>query len=258
MAHQDLPARIEAALAAGHVLPRPLDYTTRAPPTRRPRPSSPSSGGTPTSPPPPVTPRSSQFSDGANLVLLRPRPPSAWSPPGATAGRPRPSATAAARPASSRSFSRHYEGKDRGHFLSHGQGGLMDVNFFPRRSPSTAAGAKPASSTARWRPTPRATPGRSPSPGRSTRGDNDTWDPEQVEYGLLLRGERLRVVDLPQPIHHRRAPSSAKGGSGSSRRGECPPPTPGCTTRQGLRRRRPSATIPVPLRGGAAMRQMQP
>lgn len=91
-------------------------------------------------------------------------------------------------------FTRQHPGKDRGHFLSHAQGGLMDVNFFPRKcevnrgwSPSVKLYRRMEKYCAE---TPEtfcfSLPIYDPS--------NRTWDPNLLEYGLLLSGRVWAVV----------------------------------------------------------------
>ena len=196
----ELAARIDGALAAGQVRPAALDYAAVA-------------GGAPLTPAllHDVLPQVwvdayyeatddeveiVQFTDGANhhlFDLVAERMVAAWGVSRAAAEARDRSRQAGFIPR----FSRHYEGKDRGHFLSHGQGGLMDVNFFPQAK-QVNRGWSPAGKLYRAMETHAV---RHPgtfcfSRPLYARG-NDTWDPERLEYGLLLPGPALRVVVLP-------------------------------------------------------------
>lgn len=94
-------------------------------------------------------------------------------------------------------FSRHYEGKDRGHFLSHGQGGGMDVNFFPQIR-EVNRGWSDAGKLYRAMETYASNhPGTLCFSRPLYAQHNDTWDPEQVEYGVLVDGVTLRAVVFP-------------------------------------------------------------
>lgn len=95
-----------------------------------------------------------------------------------------------------RGFSKYYNGKDRGHFLSHRQGGGMDINFFPQKK-EVNRGWSPAGKVYRMierfcsknkdifcfaRPIYSA--------------DNRTWDPNSLEYGIV-EYDQYRVLLFP-------------------------------------------------------------
>jgi len=191
---RELLDRIDQALAAGHVLPPNLDYAHVL--AGRLRDDLPqlwvdayhaASGH---------DPEIVQFTDGANHYLFdleAERVVAAW-------GESRPAREERDRCRQAgflRGFTRHYAGKDRGHFLSHGQGGLMDVNFFPQiqevnRGWSSAGKLYRALETCAAG-NPDTFCFSRPLYSR----ENLTWDPEQLEYGLLAPGAGLRVVVFP-------------------------------------------------------------
>jgi hypothetical protein len=189
-----LPVRIDAALAAGHVLPPALDYAA-VPPARL-HCELPQIWVDAYHAAAAGDPEIVQFTGGANhylFDLVAERVVAAWGDSRAAEAARDRSRQAGFIPR----FSRHYEGKDRGHFLSHGQGGLMDVNFFPQAK-EVNRGWSTAGKLYRAMEKHAAT-----HAGTFTfshplyaRG-NDTWDPEQLEYGLLLGSESLRVVIFP-------------------------------------------------------------
>jgi hypothetical protein len=196
-----LLARIDAALAAGHVLPPAVDYAAIQSAI----------------PPPDPNLLSEElvrlwedayfdstaddveivrFSDGANWYLfdlIPERVVAAW-------GESRPAEEERDRSRQAGfipRFSRHYEGKDRGHFLSHGQGGGMDVNFFPQLK-EVNRGWSDAGKLYRAMETYAASHPGTPCFSRPLYAEgNDTWDPEQVEYGVLVGGVTLRAVVFP-------------------------------------------------------------
>ena len=201
MAHEDLPAHIEAALAAGHVLPATPDYTTLWRDAPHPR-----TALLHTELPRlwddaylDATPGDAEivaFSDGANRYsfdLTRERVVAAWGESRRAEAERDRSRQAGFIPR----FSRHYEGKDRGHFLSHGQGGGMDVNFFPQLVAVNRGWSEAGKLYRRMETYAASHPGTFCFSRPLYARDNDTWDPEQVEYGLLMGGETLRAVVFP-------------------------------------------------------------
>jgi len=190
---RDLLDRIDAALAAGAVQPPALDYAAvHADRLHDDLPQlwvdayHPESGH---------DPEIVQFTDGANhylFDLVTERVAAAWGESRAADSERDRSRQAGFIP----QFTRHYEGKDRGHFLSHGQGGLMDVNFFPQVK-EVNRGWSAAGKLYRALERHAAThPGTFALSRPLYARDNDTWDPERLEYGLLLDGA-LRVVVFP-------------------------------------------------------------
>ena len=196
----ELVARIDQALAAGHVRPAALDYAAAA-------------GGAPLIPAllhdllpqewvdtycgaTDAEAQIVQFTDGANhylFDLVAERVVAAWGESRAAAEARDRGRQAGFIPR----FSRHYEGKDRGHFLSHGQGGLMDVNFFPQVK-QVNRGWSPAGKLYRAMETHAVHhPGTFSFSRPLYARENATWDPEQLEYGLLLPGPTLRAIVFP-------------------------------------------------------------
>jgi hypothetical protein len=189
-----LLARIDAALAAGHVLPPALDYAA-VPPARL-HDELPQLWVDAYHDATAGDPEIVQFTDGANhylFDLVAERVVAAWGDSRAAEAARDRSRQAGFIPR----FSRHYEGKDRGHFLSHGQGGLMDVNFFPQAK-EVNRGWSAAGKLYRAMENHAAThPGTFSFSRPLYARDNDTWDPEQLEYGVRVGGVELRVVVFP-------------------------------------------------------------
>jgi len=196
-----LLARIDAALAAGHVLPPAVDYTALQS----------------TIPPPDPNLLSEelvrlwenayldstageveivQFSDGANQYLfdlIPDRVVAAWGDSRRAESERDRSRQAGFIPR----FSRHYEGKDRGHFLSHGQGGGMDVNFFPQLKEVNRGWSDAGKLYRAMERYAAGHPGTFCFARPLYAEGNDTWHPEQVEYGVLVGEETLRAVVFP-------------------------------------------------------------
>lgn len=95
-----------------------------------------------------------------------------------------------------RGFTYHHPGKDRGHFMSHAQGGLMDVNFFPQKREVNRGWSPGGKLYRRMEKHCAETPGTFCFSLPIYDISNRTWDPNLLEYGLLLGG-RLWVVAFP-------------------------------------------------------------
>lgn len=93
-------------------------------------------------------------------------------------------------------FTRHHPGKDRGHFMSHAQGGLMDVNFFPQKREVNRGWSSAGKLYRRMEKYCAETPETFCFSRPIYGPGNRTWDPDRLEYGLLLGG-RLRAVVFP-------------------------------------------------------------
>lgn len=192
----ELLDRIDAALAAGHVQPPALDYASYTTvPAERLHEELPQLWTDAYHAACGHVPEVLKFSDGANHYLfdsVHERVVCAWGESRASDSERDRGRQAGFIPG----FSRHYEGKDRGHFLSHGQGGLMDVNFFPQLT-EVNRGWSAAGKLYRALERHAAThPGTFALSRPLYARDNDTWDPERLEYGLLLGG-KLTVLVFP-------------------------------------------------------------
>jgi hypothetical protein len=94
-------------------------------------------------------------------------------------------------------FTKFHPDRDRGHFMSHASGGLMDVNFFPQKK-EVNRGWSPAGKVYRAMEKYCAS-----SPGtfvfsRPIYKVGDTgWDPEQLEYGFYNQTRDFRSVVFP-------------------------------------------------------------
>lgn len=190
-------AHVDRALAAGHVAPATLDYSRWT-------------GGSPDR----LRDELSQlwvdayvlgtagdseiveFSDGANRYLfdlVTERVVAAWGESGPAEAERDRSRQAGFIPR----FSRHYEGKDRGHFLSHGQGGLMDVNFFPQLKEVNRGWSDAGKLYRAMERHAALHPGTFCFSRPIYEPANGTWDPERLEYGLRLTPATLCAVVFP-------------------------------------------------------------
>lgn len=94
------------------------------------------------------------------------------------------------------SFTHHYHGKDRGHFLSHRQGGGMDVNFFPQKKEINRGLSDAGRIYRKMERFCSKNPGIFCFSRPLYETNNVTWDPEQIEYGIVDY-EQYRVVVFP-------------------------------------------------------------
>lgn len=193
---RELLQRIDRALAAGHVAPPALDYASLAAAGGRLHDELPqrwidaycgeTSGDV----------EIVQFSDGANhylFDLVAERVVAAWGESRAADGERDRTRQAGFIPR----FSRHYEGKDRGHFLSHGQGGLMDVNFFPQVKEVNRGWSDAGKLYRAMERHAAGNPGTFCFSRPLYEPTNDSWDPERLEYGLRVAPATLRAVVFP-------------------------------------------------------------
>ncbi len=93
-------------------------------------------------------------------------------------------------------FTHHYHGKERGHFLSHCQGGGMDVNFFPQKKEINRGWSDAGKIYRKMERFCSKNPGIFCFSRSLYETNNVTWDPDQIEYGIVDH-EQYRVVVFP-------------------------------------------------------------
>ena len=93
-------------------------------------------------------------------------------------------------------FTKHYPGKDRGHFLSHCQGGGMDVNFFPQKKEINRGWSDAGKIYRKMERFCSINPGVFCFSRPLYDIENLTWVPQQIEYGIFFQGQ-YRVVIFP-------------------------------------------------------------
>lgn len=93
-------------------------------------------------------------------------------------------------------FTKHYKGKDRGHFLSHRQGGGMDVNFFPQKKEVNRGWNEAGKIYRKMERFCSANPGIFCFSRPLYNSDNNTWDPDKLEYGIIIE-KQFRIVVFP-------------------------------------------------------------
>lgn len=95
------------------------------------------------------------------------------------------------------SFTKFYPNKDRGHFLSHASGGLMDVNFFPQKK-EINRGWSPAGKIYRAMEKHCAShSGTFVFSHPIYTAADPGWDPEQLEYGFYDHDREFRAILFP-------------------------------------------------------------
>ncbi len=93
-------------------------------------------------------------------------------------------------------FTKHYPGKDRGHFLSHCQGGGMDVNFFPQNKEINRGWSDAGKIYRKMERFCSVNPGIFCFSRPLYHTGNVTWVPQQIEYGIIAH-EQYHVVVFP-------------------------------------------------------------
>lgn len=93
-------------------------------------------------------------------------------------------------------FTSYYHGKDRGHFLSHCQGGGMDVNFFPQKKEINRGWSAAGKIYRKMERFCSKNHGIICFSRPLYEANNITWDPEQIEYGIIDHAQ-FRVVVFP-------------------------------------------------------------
>ena len=93
-------------------------------------------------------------------------------------------------------FTETYQGMDRGHFMSHRQGGGMDVNFFPQRKEVNRGWSEAGKIYRKMERYCASHAGILCFSRPIYNKGNETWVPDNIEYGVMSE-DQIRVVVFP-------------------------------------------------------------